>query len=1289
MKMRAAVIGTLLFVAVMCRAQNTSTFGTITRADSTCTPTSCVYYQVPQDVPWVAISVAGTWSGTLQVQTISAPNSSFQTINLLPWTLISTIKANGNESIAVGSARLILVNASTLASGSAQITMSSSQSGSPLANPVFSGDITTAGVKAPDGGSSANCWGTDGSQLVGCGGGGGGGVGTSNPGDLLANIGNSVVGLTPDNDLYADQEGQLESDGLFYASNGCVVWGDSNALGIGAALGGWGALLATNLNVASCALSGVTPSFIAGNRAADFADYSWTGAFPVDVLNPVNIVQVTTNQITHEDPTTPPASHKQTYLTQMAAGIAHLAMSINDTYPPAAQVATQTSQAIAIANNVATVTIANNYSPGQRLIPSGCTVETVLNSQAFVQLITATPTNFTFAFNNGFVPVTVASDTCSFTPSNPWTLSAGWAPQNGFSAYGFTSGASTGVLYQVGNILTMSCSIQNQTFRVTNTSNAAQTMTIDVTASGGVVTAVVLNNPGTSQVLNTSYMTIPSGDGTAIIQVTTVPNTFTAASVALIFGGTSGYTTGTNQAVAVTGQLLTGDLAITQIGSGCPASAAFNIPLSCSVGTGTACGQFATVNNTLGPQIENTNSSGTMDLASLYVGSGGDILIPYMVGPSYGGSFQVTADSGPPLVDSFTGSSTIVESYLGTDGYAYAPANFTSGNTVQLAHYKVTPNTNHTFHIASANTGGNNTSIVSFMIPQAAHQSGTNVPNAFVGGAIPLGNNSQPLCGLTNPLGCTLLYSQWLEQLMNDPVNGLSKAMGLHAKYYSNLNVDPVSGFFDTAPNVTLVQNIAANNTNTLHMSSQGQATMAANAAAASKAIPAIPTTLNVTNGQVQLSSGAGLWFGNTPNHPNSSFGNRIVAYSQANQPFSPCWYTAATNLNPTLNPAVFNCPYEFVQTAGNINTLHMLAPVVATAGTAAPSARTSYDAAVWNSGVYIASMTLGTGYSGTGTIAFTGGTCTTAPTALATLVGSGVSIRMKTSGICTVVPNGFTLSGFTGGSGFAITLGLATNVTISAQTPGTGYSGSGTATATGGACTILPTLSATVVNGGIVVAITNAPSCTVAPTGVTLAGFTVGTGFTATLAMDAHSSNVMPWTIQANTINAGASRSANLSISGNLSGTSPAPDTVSLVGPFLDSFIFKFGDAVNTSNITFDNTNIGVGNPIWLLNALSGTPTVQASVSPVLSAAGMGTNSTGQLIPTVFSGTFTSTAVTSESFALAGILSTSHCQMTQTNASAATNIATTFISAKTTGSMTITHTAAAGMTYDVVCTLN
>jgi hypothetical protein len=67
----------------------------------------------------------------------------------------------------------------------------------------------------------------------------------------------------------------------------------------------------------------------------------------------------------------------------------------------------------------------------------------------------------------------------------------------------------------------------------------------------------------------------------------------------------------------------------------------------------------------------------------------------------------------------------------------------------------------------------------------------------------------------------------------------------------------------------------------------------------------------------------------------------------------------------------------------------------------------------------------------------------------------------------------------------------------------------------------------------------------------------------------------------------------------------------------------------------------------------------------------------------------FTTTAVSSESVTITGMTSAGHCVLTPTNASASTNVATTFISAKTTNAITLAHTATAGMTYDFTCTPN
>lgn len=65
-----------------------------------------------------------------------------------------------------------------------------------------------------------------------------------------------------------------------------------------------------------------------------------------------------------------------------------------------------------------------------------------------------------------------------------------------------------------------------------------------------------------------------------------------------------------------------------------------------------------------------------------------------------------------------------------------------------------------------------------------------------------------------------------------------------------------------------------------------------------------------------------------------------------------------------------------------------------------------------------------------------------------------------------------------------------------------------------------------------------------------------------------------------------------------------------------------------------------------------------------------------------------TTTAATSDAVAIAGMTSSGHCSApAATNSSAAANVATTYISAKATNSVTVTHAATAGMTFDLTCT--
>lgn len=75
--------------------------------------------------------------------------------------------------------------------------------------------------------------------------------------------------------------------------------------------------------------------------------------------------------------------------------------------------------------------------------------------------------------------------------------------------------------------------------------------------------------------------------------------------------------------------------------------------------------------------------------------------------------------------------------------------------------------------------------------------------------------------------------------------------------------------------------------------------------------------------------------------------------------------------------------------------------------------------------------------------------------------------------------------------------------------------------------------------------------------------------------------------------------------------------------------------------------------------------------------------------IGAAFPVSFTSTGATSDNLTVTGMTASGHCTFAPTNASAATNIATTYISAKTTDQITITHTATSGMDYDFICSAN
>jgi hypothetical protein len=75
----------------------------------------------------------------------------------------------------------------------------------------------------------------------------------------------------------------------------------------------------------------------------------------------------------------------------------------------------------------------------------------------------------------------------------------------------------------------------------------------------------------------------------------------------------------------------------------------------------------------------------------------------------------------------------------------------------------------------------------------------------------------------------------------------------------------------------------------------------------------------------------------------------------------------------------------------------------------------------------------------------------------------------------------------------------------------------------------------------------------------------------------------------------------------------------------------------------------------------------------------------------TALVGSLTTTAATSDMVAIQGVTAGSHCVLTPTNAAAAANIASVFVSSKAAPANTITvaHAATADMTYDIACTAN
>ena len=968
--------------------------------------------------------------------------------------------------------------------------------------------------------------------------------GSSTPGgangSIQYNNAGAFGGLTPDNTLYEDAPGILENHPTLNASQGgAVTMGDSNSAGLGLVytqlgpyiLGSWAQYVCFDLNVPESACSttpyGQIATNVAGDRSGDWANRAFSGFAPSDQANPVVVAQYNTNNLDAETNVTPPLSHQYSFVSQSRAAMVHIATPMQDKYLPIAQAVTQSGQAISLGANQAVVTIANNYVPHQRLLVSGCTTLTGLNTVGWVELTAATSTTITFPYFNLNATQSISSDTCAFTPTNVWALGSGWSPYQVLGTPSTLPGATQGIFYQTGNILTFSCSTQNVTFVPTVYSAGATGMTATITVSGGVVQTVTLNASGNFQLVNGTYLQI--GSGNAIVQTVNSPGTYVTTGLTLISGGT-GYTATSSAVINASGQIEL-PFTITQFGAGCTSSTT-PVSVSCSNGTASSCGQFAQASFSANPQLEVTSSaSTTMTLSGIYVGAGGDIEVIYPAGPGFGGSWQITADGGSPLTDTVFGTSTISESYAGNDGYRYGPANFGGTTSLQAAHFKVTPSATHTFVITATNSGGSNVAIAELAVPTATHNAGVNPPNVVAGGALPNQNSGAPTCGLTTPAlaGCQVVYSDWLSTLVNQ-LNG----EGMVVKYYDNQNIDPVSGYFNSSPNNSLQNNIVTNANNGLHMSSSGHSQVAGNALAAANAAPATSQFVQAHQGieYAHNSASNGYWIGSYYGNQFSgapTFGNYetqglVNVYPQT----WGDWFCQLANPNTTsLIPPVGNyaitpdCGFGFeenqdFQSGGSSSgVLHSLSLPLVSSQTAT-SHPIELSGTYGNLGVYVVSYTQGTGYTGTPVFTWVSdGSCSTYPVVEAYLRSSSVSITLLTQGVCATGVPSYTLTGISGGSGFTFVVARAGAVSISSQMPGA-YTGSGSVTLTGGQCSVTPTLTTSLSGGGIVASINNAGNCWIAPTGFTVSGYT-GSGFTITTALPTGGDTSSRWQMLVN----------------------------------------------------------------------------------------------------------------------------------------------------------------------------
>jgi len=129
--------------------------------------------------------------------------------------------------------------------------------------------------------------------------------------------------------------------------------------------------------------------------------------------------------------------------------------------------------------------------------------------------------------------------------------------------------------------------------------------------------------------------------------------------------------------------------------------------------------------------------------------------------------------------------------------------------------------------------------------------------------------------------------------------------------------------------------------------------------------------------------------------------------------------------------------------------------------------------------------------------------------------------------------------------------------------------------------------------------------------------------------------------------------------------------------GPDVNNDYWSGGDW-NSGHLTFGGDGGASGTHLWF--SRGHTFRFKTGSAPIRTDDGLPINA-------VLPASLVTSSDAFDNVAIAGMTASGHCSLTATNATAASNIATTYISRKTTNEITVAHAAVASMTYDILCT--